>query len=538
MSNLLKSNKLIFLLLSIPVFLLTFRASLILDDPFHYGEYFASLIGYLRAETFEELPFTIHGALDFFPAYFIKDILMIENHFIYTKLLFHILHFISSFLLIFIANMLLKSDRHRILLLFSVALIAPVIVSHRDLFLLTSVLLFLVTINQKGTYKSRIFLEILFGLFVGLGVFWSFDRGIATAVSLGIAILYLLYKEKTHIASLFSFFFTIGYISILTDVFPIEYYYANVKFLMDTSSNWSYGLALSAVALSLYSIFLNILIISIFSYYIFNIKIFSNKNISLFIAFLIFSIFMIKMGINRADTSHVAFTLLFPLLMLIMISNDKPEVNKKIKMLFLAFMLLSFLLSLKLLFYPFALISALAFFIFSPNLFSDKYINTKNIFIGSITISLVFVLLTSYKAYSNNKYNWIELLSKNPANNEYVEDSMKWVSSEIKNSNSKCVFDLSNNGIINGLINLPSCTKYTYLVYADKRHEENIINQLKINSPEVIVYSTTYWSYSIDGKSMKERFKSLDSYILENYKYEACKYGYCLRSLRKYGDFK
>ena len=43
----------------------------------------------------------------------------------------------------------------------------------------------------------------------------------------------------------------------------------------------------------------------------------------------------------------------------------------------------------------------------------------------------------------------------------------------------KCVFDLSNNGIINGLINLPSCTKYTYLVYADKRHEENIINQLK-----------------------------------------------------------
>lgn len=538
MSNLLKSNKLIFLLLSIPVFLLTFRASLILDDPFHYGEYFASLIGYLRAETFEELPFTIHGALDFFPAYFVKDILMIENHFIYTKLLFHILHFISSFLLIFIANMLLKSDRHRILLLFTVALISPLIVSHRDLFLLTSVLLFLVTINQKGTYKSRIFLEILFGLFVGLGVFWSFDRGIATAVSLGIAILYLLYKEKTHIASLFSFFFTIGYISILTDVFPIEYYYANIKFLMDTSSNWSYGLALSAVVLSLYAIVLNILIISIFSYYIFNIKIFSNKNISLFIAFLIFSIFMIKMGINRADTGHVAFTLLFPLLMLIIISNDKPEVNKKIKMLFLAFMLLSFLLSLKLLFYPFALISALAFFIFSLNLFSDKYINTKNIFIGSIIISLVFVLLTSYKAYSNNKYNWIELLSKNPANNEYVEDSMKWVSSEIKNSNSKCVFDLSNNGIINGLINLPSCTKYTYLVYADKRHEENIINQLKINSPEVIVYSTTYWSYSIDGKSMKERFKSLDSYILENYKYEACKYGYCLRSSRQYGDFK
>jgi len=538
MSNLLKSNKLIFLLLSIPVFLLTFRASLILDDPFHYGEYFASLIRYLGAETFEDLPFTIHGALDFFPSYFIKDILLIENHFVYTKLLFQVLDFASSFLLILIANMLLKSDLHRLLILFTVALIAPTIVSHKDLFLLISLLLFLVILNQKGTYKSRIFLEILFGLFVGLGVFWSFDRGIATAVSLGIAILYLLYKEKTHIASLLSFFFTIGYISILTDMFPIEYYYANVKFLMDTSSNWSYGLTLSASVLTLYALVLNILIISIFSYYIFRVKSFSNKNISLLIAFLIFSIFMIKMGINRADISHIASTLLFPLLMLVMISNDKPEVSKKIKILFLAFMLLSFLLSLKLLFYPFALISALAFFIISLNLFSGKYINNKNIFIGSIIISLIFVLLTSYKAYSNNKYNWIELLSKNPTNNEYVEDSMKWVSSEIKKSNSKCIFDLSNNGIINGLTNLPSCTKYTYLVYADERHEENIINQLKINSPEVIVYSTTYWSYSIDGKSMKERFKSLDSYILENYKYEACKYGYCLRSSRKYGDFK
>lgn len=538
MSNILKTNNLIFLLLIIPVFLVTFRTSLLLDDPFHYGEYFASIIKYLEAKSLEDLPFTIHGALDFFPAYFIKDILMIENHFVYTKLVFQILNFISSFLLIFIANILLKSDENKFLMLFTVALIAPTIVGYRDLFLLISVLLFLLTINQKINYRNRILLEILFGVSVGLGLFWSFDRGIATTVSLGVAILYLIYKEKIHIVSLLSFMLTIGYISILTDLFPIEYYYENVKFLMETSSNWSYDLRLKTVTLIIFALALNILTISVFVYHTIKIDTFSNKNLSLLLAFSVFSIFMIKMGINRADIGHISFTLLFPLLMLVFISNNRFEVSKKIKIIFVLFMLFSFLLSLKFLFYPFALISTLAAFIISSKSFNNKYFNMKNMLIGSIIISAVFVLLASYKAYSNNKYNWIELLSKNHTNNEYVEDSMKWVSSEIKNSNSKCVFDLSNNGIINGLTNLPSCTKYTYLVYADERHEENIINQLKINSPEVIVYSSTYWSYSIDGKSMKERFKSLDSYILENYRYEACKYGYCLRSSRQYGDFK
>ncbi|MBP9600696.1 MAG: hypothetical protein KBE41_04265, partial [Lutibacter sp.] len=133
-----------------------------------------------------------------------------------------------------------------------------------------------------------------------LGLFWAFDRGIATMVSLGVAILYLIYKEKTHIISLLSFMLTIGYISILTDLFPIEYYYENVKFLMETSSNWSYNLNLTTVTLIIFALALNILTISVFMYHTIKINVFSTKNISLLLAFSVFSIFMIKMGINRA----------------------------------------------------------------------------------------------------------------------------------------------------------------------------------------------------------------------------------------------
>lgn len=87
---------------------------------------------------------------------------------------------------------------------------------------------------------------------------------------------------------------------------------------METSSNWSYGLTLSTTALRLFALVLNILIVSIFAYNVFSTKPIISKEIALFIAFLLFSMFMLKMGLNRADNGHVVFTLVFPLLMIIM----------------------------------------------------------------------------------------------------------------------------------------------------------------------------------------------------------------------------
>ena len=83
---------------------------------------------------------------------------------------------------------------------------------------------------------------------------------------------------------------------------------------------------------------------------------------------------------------------------------------------------------------------------------------------------------------------------------------------------------MSNNGVINGILNLPSCTKYSYLVYASKNYEANIIEDLQIKRPEVIIYSTKFWSYAIDGKPMYSRFIELNKYILNAYPYEECKF--------------
>jgi hypothetical protein len=107
---------------------------------------------------------------------------------------------------------------------------------------------------------------------------------------------------------------------------------------------------------------------------------------------------------------------------------------------------------------------------------------------------------------------------------------MDWISRILIENKEQCIFDLSNNGVINGLTLLPTCSKFAYPIYANQDYEQDMINNLKEKNPHIIIYSTNYWSYNIDGRNMKDRFPKLDRYILENYKYDLCKYDYCLKS--------
>lgn len=116
-----------------------------------------------------------------------------------------------------------------------------------------------------------------------------------------------------------------------------------------------------------------------------------------------------------------------------------------------------------------------------------------------------------------------------PSNRLSATDGVVWVSDRLQERAVDCVFDLSNNGIINGLTRRPSCSRFTYPVYAGPDHESILISDLRGASPRALVYSSTYWSYRIDGRNMKKRFPELDKFILENYPDEECNHGYCVR---------
>jgi len=131
------------------------------------------------------------------------------------------------------------------------------------------------------------------------------------------------------------------------------------------------------------------------------------------------------------------------------------------------------------------------------------------------------------------KYYWLAQITDPPRNGLLVDKGIQWVSAELSKAGSNCVFDLSNNGVINGVTALPACTKYTYPVYATQRYEGDMIQELQQRNPPIIVFYSTYWPFSIDGKSMHDRFPELKNYLLKTYQYEKCNFGYCLRYIKK-----
>ena len=91
-------------------------------------------------------------------------------------------------------------------------------------------------------------------------------------------------------------------------------------------------------------------------------------------------------------------------------------------------------------------------------------------------------------------------------NEELVSDGVKWVSNELKHTKSECVLDLANHGVINGLAGLPACTRFAYIVYANKDFQSEIIETMKSKKPAAIVFFVlTHWSFAIDNKSMHMR---------------------------------
>ncbi|MFC6477947.1 hypothetical protein ACFQDN_17645 [Pseudomonas asuensis] len=154
-------------------------------------------------------------------------------------------------------------------------------------------------------------------------------------------------------------------------------------------------------------------------------------------------------------------------------------------------------------------------------------------YMALIALSGLLAAFTLYKSpvpnVLANGYKWLPHMASPPQNDLLVSEGARWAASQIKESGSQCVFDLSNNGIINGVTGLPACTKYIYPVYATRVYEQDMISDLKKSDPSVVVYSTTFWSFNINDISMHDKFPELKKYLDEKYPYEKCESEYCLR---------
>lgn len=504
--------------------------STVVYDPFHHGEYFAAAIAFFEPSPQSMTPLMIHGIMDVIPAAIAKAIWGDGHYFLPTLLLYKAISISASILFIMIAYELTREKKHQGWLLLGLGVMVPLMVGYRDIFLLASIYIFTLMCNRNHSSSIGALLQVVFGSLVALGLLWSFDRGIAGSLSLGVATVILSFRNKQNLISLFVFLVIIILIDKVVPWFSIESYITNVRFLIETSSKWSYGWKYEPVTLTVFAIALNA--VACLIYLRVNLtKVDADNKLGEILAFVLIAIFMLKIGTNRADMQHIYMSLWMPVLMVFRSVGGEFEFGKILK--FTVNALFVIIAALAIVWRSFILILIVSTFIYIVYAYSKKFRKdfARVAFCILVSASLTFVLFSGAKGVRSGHYQWVSLMASPPDNATSSTPGVRWASAQLLRSNANCVFDLSNNGVINGLTNLPSCSRITYPVYAGKNHEKELIDAIRLQRPNAIIYLSTYWSYNIDGIKMRERFPALNDFLLIQYPSQNCAYGYCVRYL-------
>jgi len=255
--------------------------------------------------------------------------------------------------------------------------------------------------------------------------------------------------------------------------------------------------------------------------------------------FVLLSVFYMQMSTYRADIAHIYMGM--PIYMLALsywyyVAMNKIENPGKYENILLTSNIL--IIVAVAIFYkskPLMLVSIFCIALLYQTIYWPSYFKIfKFNFINKYGLTLLFLIfvVSTLSNYRKGAYNWIWMYESTPTNTMLSSKGINWVAEELKKNHVECVFDLANNGAINGVADLPACTRFSYIIYADRKYEDEIIGRLRETKPETIVYSTKFWSYNIDDKPMSDRFPELDRFILKYYPFEKCAYDYCMRYLK------
>lgn len=495
------------------------------DDAFHDGEFVATLPSVLagRVEFF-----TIHGTLDWMPSWLAQYMVGTDRHMLLTMFLYHALCVLAGLLLyLIVARHIKPGEKYALTILLATVVLAPYMVSYRDVFLLASIWLFFHRQSViESKYKSHL-TSIALGLVLACNVIWSFDRGVAGLAAIGLALLISGIFERRSLLTVGSL---LAGMTMLYQVGLLrENYWSNLIFLLNTSSQWSSGFSRTEpILLTLVALLPNILVVYLLGLKIYHSIQSNRQEAAIPLMLFILAICMLKIGTNRADPVHIDMALWVPLLSFIYLSKKINSLDKTlpVKMWILAPPVLVILLYSGV--YPLfilPLIPPMLYFLEARNpALGARLANNRTAFLCLLAIIVVAKGAKVGSYFNHGEYAWLRGLIAPPVNALTVDQGINWVSSEMLNVRPACVFDFSNSGVINGVAGLPACTRYTYPIYATGPYQADMLLQLQQNNPPMVVISGSSWS-----DLMNSRFPLLKNYMIRMYPFEKCAYGYCLR---------
>ena len=500
------------------------------DDPFHQGEYFAALQALLHPRDAGFLPLTIHGALDFLPALLARALWGPERYFLPTHALYQLTNMLASFVFIATAWELVRGRELRGWLVVGAAVAASRLVGYRDLFLLVALYLFVLGTRRALLPRSRALVQVALGTALAVGLFWSYDRGIAAGVSFVAGTLVLLPRERWRWIAPVTFVVATLALGAVYAPFSLRNYVESVTYFFHTAAKWEAGEPSLRLRVTLFIVTANVVA---FAAYL-RVRLaeaplatVAGEATALGLA----AAFMARIALNRADLDHLDMGLWMP--MLLAFAALGREVRHGIV---LEIATLGTLAGAAIFVALWRTVSigvacaALAFAVFRHRPIRGIPVASLA-FRGIVAASLVYYAYLAVGTYRAGYYDWWRpAIAHAPSNEEVVFPGIRWAARELRARNVPCVFDLANNGVIAGLVERPACSRFTLPLYAGAGEEHELIETLAARHPDAIVYSTIYWSYKLDDIDMPTRYPALDAFVRARYPHESCQAGYCVRT--------
>lgn len=466
---------------------------------FHEGEYVGllwNMRSYYNGEV--HFPLLIHGAMDYLPSIFASfiygdDYIIVGTRGINTiiswlcwVIFFDLCYSITTkksshfswFLLITTIFILISPRLNEFALNIQQSFLGP-----RDIFIIISIWCFYRIIEEKSLICERIFL-IIGTSSVVFAMFWSYDRGILALAFLAMIFIGMIKNKETLNILLLVITVTFGLfiLDYSNIVGPLSENINNIFYWVKNSKE-VFGLGFFEVGV--YNLITTILVLFFcFSTIIFsflNISTETKKSFFVVIGLIAIQILLLKTIINRPGLPRLLWAIWPSILLLLYFGSQRILIN---------FTLPNFsvakptFIACKLFVLPFLFLIFMVNSTISPFWYGSFI---KNIFKPKPDVEIVST----------------EIIDLNRFMNQFPE---------------KCFFGWVNEGVIALMSKKRFCTEYPYATYVSKSEEIKLLQQLKSDSPNSIVFEITGNSLAnIDGRSMRSRLPIVDEFIQENY---------------------
>lgn len=511
-----------------------------IEDSFHSGEWFAASTTLWNHP--ESPPVTIHGAWDFLPALALRW-LAGEDKYYYPTIYFvqAILPALAGAVFLLLLYKLLRGREGWAATVFLgvVAVSTPSIIGIRDLFLLATIycLRELLLSESKALQLQSLLLLMMTS---SVGLVWSFDRGIAGLITVIVALVSAAYlgKKSTYIHACAWILAAAFAVLVLGRVSGTIDYLYNVDLLAKTSSQWRYPLSLSTGANMVMAI------LFVCSIIVATAQRNASSSAALYYPFWLgcacCSLILLRFGINRADILHIYWTMWAPLILLAHSSSFQKKWAQKpsVIVVFVLAIMIASMAAYYIYINGTLLVAGLVLAVCL--LWADAHSISFKVRAALASLSIWLLILStldmtrsvfaaSEGVLKGTVITPVEYFATGIPYARFADPDNAWAARMIKESGSKCLLDMTNSGIINAGVDLPTCLQVSYPVYATSRFEDQLLKQAQGMDAQAIVYSTTNWQYAIDGKSMRQRLPRLDAFLRQRYPVEECHGRYCIR---------